>query len=494
MLVIYEGKKMQSLKVSLMKFVLKHVVNWALKDPEIRLMKIMKVIGKVSFTKKVDGGQNRRNLFMNVFTDNDTMMYKWLVRFMKEMDPRVTHRFLQSVGIHAAFVGNKKKWEVVNREKCNVPGAILMDPTSRCNIKCIGCWAAEYEQTDEMDYELLDRIIREGKEIGIHFYLYTGGEPTIRKADLIKLAAKHQDCWFMAFTNGTLLDEKFAKKCAELGNMSFAISAEGYEEETDFRRGKGSYKKMRQGMDNLKKYRVPFGFSCCYHNKNVYTVGSEEYIDFLIDKGAIFGWFFTYVPIGKNARMDLMAEPEQREWMFHQIRHIRRDRKILVVDFWNDGDYVRGCIAGGKNYLHINARGDVEPCAFIHYATHNIRNCTLLEALKSPLFKQYQWNQPFNPNHLRPCPLLDNPEHLENMVISTGAYSTQMLDNEDVRDLCDKCRPMAKKWAETANSLWQTDPKVNNYINIQRIKREMAEKAEKKIQEKKKKVLEHAIH
>ena len=489
-----EENEMQSLKVTIMKYVLKWVVDWALVDPDTRLMKIMNLIGRISYTKKIDGGQNRRNLFMNVFSNDDTLMYKWLVRFMKEMDPNVTHKFLQSVGIHASFVGNKKKWEVVKKEKCNVPAAILMDPTSQCNIQCIGCWAAEYDQTDQMEYELLDRIIREGKEIGIHFYLYTGGEPTIRKADLMKLAIKHPDCWFMSFTNGTLLDEKFAKRCAELGNLCFAISVEGYEKETDFRRGKGSYKKMIKGMDNLKKYGVPFGFACCYHNKNVYTVGSEEFIDFLIDKGAIFGWFFTYMPIGKNAVVDLMAEPEQREWMFHQIRHIRKDRKLLVIDFWNDGDYVRGCIAGGKNYLHINARGDVEPCAFIHYATHNIRDHSLLDCLKSPLFKQYQWNQPFNVNHLRPCPLLDNPDALENMVISTGAYSTQMKDHEDVRDLCNKCRPMAKKWAETANHLWQNDPQVINYKNIQRIKQEMAEKAEKKIQEKKKKAVKTATH
>jgi MoaA/NifB/PqqE/SkfB family radical SAM enzyme len=482
---------MQSLKISLMKYVLKHVVDWALVDPDVRLKKIMNVIEKVSYRKKIDSGQNRRNLLMNVFSDNETLMYKWLVRWMKEMDPNVTQTFLESIGIYA-IGGNKRKWEVVRREKCNVPGAILMDPTSRCNIHCLGCWAAEYEQTDEMEYDLLDRIILEGKDLGIHFYLYTGGEPTIRKTDLIKLAKKHHDCWFMAFTNGTLLDEKFAKKCAELGNMSFAISVEGYEEETDFRRGKGSYKKMIQGMDNLKKFGVPFGFSCCYHKKNVYTVGSEEYIDFLIDKGAIFGWFFTYIPIGKNAVVDLMVEPEQREWMFHQVRHIRQDRKILVIDFWNDGDYVRGCIAGGKNYLHINARGDVEPCAFIHYATHNIRDSSLLEALKSPLFKQYQWNQPFNSNHLRPCPLLDNPDDLENMVTSTGAYSTQMKDHEDVRDLCDKCRPMAKKWAETANRLWQTDPQVINYKNIQMIKKEIEEKLKKKALEVKKKAVKTA--
>jgi len=471
---------MQSLKVSAIKFALKHVVDWALVNPEDRIPKIVNLIKKVSYINKNDGGRNKRNLVLNTFADQETLMYKWLVRWMKEMDPRVTHKFFNNVAVNAGFVGNRLKWQTSNRENCNVPFAILMDPTSQCNIHCIGCWAAEYDKTDNMEYELLDRIIREGKKLGTFFYLYSGGEPTIRKKDLLKLAEVHDDCFFMSFTNGTLLDEKFAKRCAELGNMSFAISVEGYEEETDFRRGKGSFQKMMEGMDNLKKYGVPFGFACCYHRQNIYTVGSEEFVDFLIDKGCIFGWYFTYIPIGKDAVVDLMVEPEEREWMFHQIRHIRKDRKIFVIDFWNDGDYIRGCIAGGKNYLHINARGDVEPCAFIHYASVNIRNVSLLEALKSPIFKQYRWNMPFNSNHLRPCPLLDNPDELENMVISTGAYSTQTLDHEDVRDLCAKCRPMAKKWAKTANRLWQTDPQAINYKNIQLMKKQIEEKIRKR--------------
>ena len=66
------------------------------------------------------------------------------------------------------------------------------------------------------------------------------------------------------------------------------------------------------------------------------------------------------------------------------------------MDFWNDGEYVNGCIAGGRDYLHINANGDIEPCAFIHYADSNIKEKTLLEAYQSPLFMQYRRNQPFN--------------------------------------------------------------------------------------------------
>lgn len=251
-------------------------------------------------------------------------------------------------------------------------------------------------------------------------YIYSGGEPLVRKHDLIKLAEKHDDCMFLSFTNGTLVDEAFCKELVRVGNLVLAISIEGSEEETDLRRGKGTYQKVIRAMDLLKAHRCGFGFSACYHSKNIDGVGSEEFVDLMIEKGCLFGWYFTYMPLGKDAVLELLVTPEQREFMYHQIRGFREKKDIFLIDFWNDGEFVDGCIAGGRNYLHINANGDVEPCAFIHYANTNIKEMSLLEALKSPLFAQYKQNQPFNRNHLRPCPLLDNPEQLKKWFTRPG--------------------------------------------------------------------------
>ncbi len=128
------------------------------------------------------------------------------------------------------------------------------------------------------------------------------------------------------------------------------------------------------------------------------------------------------------------------------------------MDFWNDGEYVNGCIAGGRNYLHINANGDIEPCAFIHYADSNIKEKTLLEAFQSPLFMQYRRNQPFNHNMLRPCPLLDNPGRLTQMVKKAGAHSTDLTHPEDVDALTEKCVETAKEWARVSKDIWETSP------------------------------------
>lgn len=393
--------------------------------------------------------------FRKIANDEESNWYKLIERFFDELSPNSRKKFLIDFMFNSGIVGIPIQYETAEKYNCNVPWAILIDPTSACNLKCTGCWAAEYDKTDSLSYDTLDNVIKQGKELGIYMYIYSGGEPLVRKDDLIKLAEKHKDCFFLSFTNATLVDESFAKKLGQLGNFGLAISVEGFEEETDMRRGKGTYKRVIDAMDLLKEEGVIFGFSTCYHKYNIESVGSEEYLDYMIEKGCMFGWYFTYIPIGKDAETDLLATAEQREEMYHKVRALRKEKPIFTMDFWNDGEYVDGCIAGGRRYFHINAGGDVEPCAFIHYSNVNIKDVTLLEALQSPLFMQYKENQPFNQNHLRPCPLLDNPEKIESMVKKSGANSTQPIDREDVEDLTEKTKGVASKWAPTADKLWE---------------------------------------
>jgi len=305
-----------------------------------------------------------------------------------------------------------------------------------------------------MSYDELDSIVRQGKELGTYFYLYSGGEPLVRKADIIRLCEAHPECQFAAFTNGTLIDEAFANEILRVKNFIPAISVEGFEEDTDFRRGAGTFAKVEKAMAILKEKKLPFGISCCYTSANVNTIGSEKYFDQMVDWGAKFCWFFTYMPVGKEAVPELMATAEQRAFMYKQVRAFRETKPLFTLDFWNDGEYAEGCIAGGRRYFHINANGDMEPCAFIHYSDSNVREKTLLEALQSPLFMAYHEGQPFNENHLRPCPLLDNPGALTGMVEKSGAHSTDLQDPEDVRELSAKCQTAAEKWAETADELW----------------------------------------
>ncbi len=149
--------------------------------------------------------------------------------------------------------------------------------------------------------------------------------------------------------------------------------------------------------------------------------------------------------------------------MYHRIREIRAmegGKPIFTFDFQNDGEYVGGCIAGGRFYCHINANGDVEPCVFIHYSGANIHEKSLLECLSQPLFRKYQEGQPFNENHLRPCPMLENPDKLVEVVNESGAKSTDLESPEEVCHLCNKCIDYAENWTPTAERLMKENPQT----------------------------------
>ena len=205
----------------------------------------------------------------------------------------------------------------------------------------------------------------------------------------------------------------------------------------------------------MKKHKLPFGISACYTSRNYADLSSEDFFDYMIDSGALFVWFFHYMPVGMGAATELLPDPEQRETMYRRIREFRNTKPIFSMDFQNDAEFVGGCIAGGRRYLHINAKGDVEPCVFIHYSNCNIHDTSLLDALKSPLFMAYHDNQPFNENMFQPCPMLENPERIRQMVKETGAVNTDYMNQESVDHLSDKTTPYAQTWQPKADELWK---------------------------------------
>lgn len=386
---------------------------------------------------------------------------KWMQyvnRALDELDPNVVKMNALNLGFEAGFSGFKKTRKAPEKYGCQIPWIILMDPTSACNLHCTGCWAAEYGNRLNLSFEDMDSIITQGKELGIYFYMMTGGEPLVRKADIIRLCEKHRDCAFHAFTNGTLIDEAFCKEVRRVGNLSFSLSLEGFEEANDGRRGNGIFDKVLHAMDLMKEQGLLFGTSICYTRNNVEVVTSDEFLDMIIEKGCRFTWYFHYMPVGNDAATDLLPTKEQREYMYHRVREIRAmegGKQIFAFDFQNDGEFVGGCIAGGRFYCHINPNGDVEPCVFIHYSGANIHEKSLLECLRQPLFLEYQKGQPFNHNHLRPCPMLENPGCLQELVARTGAKSTDMQSPESAEHLCGKCTAYAACWQEAADRLWE---------------------------------------
>ena len=450
---------------SLKRYGLAKVYDYLDKDPMNNMGKVMDLVNKFAG----DTLSLQREAFDKVINDKDSCWHQLIEKVWTQTDPSVLKTIFNNFFVNANLVGWPKQEELRKKYGCNIPWAILLDPTSACNLHCTGCWAAEYGNKLNLTFDEIDSIITQGKELGIYLYIYTGGEPLVRKDDLIRLCEKHQDCAFLCFTNATLIDEAFCQEMIRVGNFVPAISAEGDEGTTDSRRGKGTYAKIERAMNLLRENGLPFGISCCWTRENADAVATEANMDWMIEKGALFCWYFHYMPVGNEAAPELMPTPEQRKYMIDRIRYLRSeecDIPFYPMDFQNDGEFVGGCIAGGRNYFHINSAGDAEPCVFIHYSNANIHDQSILEILHSPLFMAYHNGQPFNKNHLRPCPMLENPELLQKMVHETGAHSTDLQSPESVEHLCEKCKSYAANWQPTADEIWShTKIRESRYEN-----------------------------
>jgi len=292
------------------------------------------------------------------------------------------------------------------------PFLLVISPSMKCNLNCFGCYAWEYDKSKELTREEVSDIITQAKEeLGIYFITISGGEPTIWPP-LFDILEEHNDVFFQVYTHGMNIDDAMAKRMGELGNIHPAISIEGGPKETNERRGKDAYDKILASMDRLKREGVLFGFSVTHTQKNHHAITSSEFTDELIKHGPSFGWYFQYIPTGKNPDPSLVPTAEQRLERFHAIETARTTKPILVYDFWNDGEATEGCLAWGRKYLHVTASGMVEPCVFVHMAKDNIREKSLKEILNSPCFKEARSMQPFNEDHRRPCCIIDNTEAL----------------------------------------------------------------------------------
>ena len=409
---------------------LNKAIDYLLENPERNVAKIMDMIDKVA---PDDVFPTQRAAFHQAI-DDESNWYQLIMKILTDMNPQVRDRLIKTFVVDANMLAWPKQEAMRDQYHCNIPWAILLDPTSACNLRCTGCWAAEYGHKQNLTYEEIDSIINQGVKLGTHVYIYTGGEPLVRKHDLINLCEAHPDCAFLSFTNATLIDEEFVQDMIRVANFVPAISVEGFEEATDARRGEGTYAKVSRAMELLRENGLPFGVSCCYTSANASSIASEEFFDWLIEKGALFAWVFTYMPVGVGSPTSLMVHADQREHLYRFIREMREKKPLFTLDFQNDGEFVGGCIAGGRRYLHINAAGDVEPCVFAHYANVNIRETSLLDALRSPLFMQYYEGQPFNDNLLKPCPILENEGLLADMVKRAGAHSTDLQEKESAED------------------------------------------------------------
>jgi MoaA/NifB/PqqE/SkfB family radical SAM enzyme len=323
------------------------------------------------------------------------------------------------------------------------PGFVTISPAMQCNLRCEGCYATSHPgKKANLDYDIVHRVVNEIRESwGAHFCVISGGEPFLWRSQgkgIMDLFRENPDTFFLMYTNGTLIDEEMAAQLAEVGNVTPAISVEGFEKETDERRGKGVFQKIVRAMENLRRAGVPFGISATATRHNAELLVSDEFVDFYFEEqGAIYGWIFHYMPIGRHYTTELMITPEQRRYLWEREQYLVHERKIFLADFWNSGPVAGGCISAGRGggYFYINWNGDVTPCVFFPYSTHNIVEVynsggDLTTILLSPMFQAIRaWQRAYGygkppsevKNQIAPCAIRDHYKMAYRVIRKFGA-------------------------------------------------------------------------
>jgi MoaA/NifB/PqqE/SkfB family radical SAM enzyme len=405
-------------------------------------------------------------------TDRERLLHqRWFGRHLKSFLRRLLNERPAAARAILRFIGTWNQ-DVRRRSQAQgtgvtTPCTVVLEPTDRCNLNCPGCYAKSSTRGSDLPFERLAEIVEQVIGMGVTLVTLSGGEPFLReKLDqaITRLARRFNDRGFLVYTNGTLLDEQIAARLGSVGNVFPAISVEGFEHQTDARRGRGIYGQNRHARGLLRAQGVMTGFSATVTRENCQAICTDDFIDLRIEEGDLFGWFFLLQPIGRSPRLDLMVTAEQRALLRETIYRWRQeDRPIFLGDFWNDGPLVGGCIAGGTYYFHIYANGDISPCVFAPVTCGNVFDiidgrseyASLADFVqRHPVFVAFRQEQSQITDRARPCLLIDHPQALRRIARMEGCRPARniapgYLDGDIARSI-DK---IADEWATMVPTL-----------------------------------------
>lgn len=275
----------------------------------------------------------------------------------------------------------------------HIPPFLIASITSSCNLHCAGCYAranklcSEAELDTQLKEQEWNKIFEEAGELGISFILLAGGEPLLRR-DVLEAAAAHRRILFPIFTNGTLLDETYLTQFDKNRNLVPVLSIEGEEEYTDQRRGEGIYEKLCSAMESMKSRGILFGTSITVSRDNIRNITKSDFINDLYQKGCKLVFLVEYVPVNRDIK-GLAPEEEDRSYLEEKLLSLRKEYEDMIfISFPGDEKSSGGCLAAGRGFFHINPSGGSEPCPFSPFSDTSLKEASLREALKSPLFRK----------------------------------------------------------------------------------------------------------
>lgn len=250
------------------------------------------------------------------------------------------------------------------------PPVLFISLTSRCNLRCTGCWALPDDPAEAVDLApaVLERIVRTAKARGNRFFGLLGGEPVLYP-HLLDIVRRHSDCCFQLLTNGTLLDGPTVEALARAGNVTPLVSIEGDESVSDLRRGgRGVLSRSLAGLERCVRAGMVTGVASSLCRNNLDALLSEDYLDALIRRGVLYCWYYLYRPVGADPAEELALSAEEVLRVRRFLVEMRTRKPILLIDACWDADGRALCPAAAGISHHVSPSGAAEPCPPIQAA------------------------------------------------------------------------------------------------------------------------------
>ena len=319
-------------------------------------------------------------------------------------NPRETAFLLRAAASQKKAAERRRAAEAEGR---HIPPFLIASIAARCNLHCAGCYARANRScsdsaAEELPADRWDRIFGEAEELGVSFLLLAGGEPLTRR-DVLEKAAGHPELIFPVFTNGTMLGGLLGLFDAHR-NLVPVLSIEGGPEETDRRRGAGTYRLLERAMEDLNRRGILYGASVTVTRENLKEVSGSGFVGNLEQTGCRLVFFVEYVPVDPESG-DLAPGDVERALLEKRLEALRSESRMLFLSFPGDEKALGGCLAAGRGFFHINARGGAEPCPFSPYSDYSLRDGTLSQALDSALFRRLREEGLTGEGHAGGCAL-----------------------------------------------------------------------------------------
>jgi len=80
-------------------------------------------------------------------------------RVLKNTHPNVRKNYIARTIVSLFFRDPGVSKRLIEEAGINAPNLIVISPSMRCNFDCVGCYAGNYTKADDLDPEIVDRVI-----------------------------------------------------------------------------------------------------------------------------------------------------------------------------------------------------------------------------------------------------------------------------------------------------------------------------------------------